>query len=630
MRNVCLLVMLVAGCGGNGNNGGDGGGGNGDMTGGGNADMGGDASPLDKCPGIAISADGVLDVDVKSIKVSGKVTLAGAPLPDEGASVRFIEKESGASATAVLSPTGTYETVLGPGVYDVLWADGTQGCDQRLTPCINGVIKSAVPLTGSGVLDLDIKAVKVSGRLSLKGATFPIAESGTVSFSLTGGGVASVQVNGADPSYELTVLPGTYTVLFTPQGACDGPLPCGTGELKSNLSLTANGVLDLDLPAVTVSGKVTVNAKPWPPASGASVVFTPVGSKAGAAIQQLGPTGTYSIVLAPGSYDVTYSGNPQQCDATTANAPCNSGKVKTAVPLTSDGVLDLDVAMIKVSGKATLKSGPFPATGSRGSITFTLDTGVAGAGSAVARPLGTGLMPTYSAALIKGTYTVGFAGNAGACDGMVPCNSGTLKTAVALSADGVLDLDVPAVRVSGQVTINGAPMATATTTRGTVLLVPAGVTGASGIGDSIASTGAANYAMTVLPGTYDVSFSGNAQLCTQATTPSIPCNRGVIKKALALSADGVLDLDVEAAKVSGQVTLNGGAMPVDPTNNAAVSWKQIGGDTISSRNFGDTGASSYAVMLVKGSYVVSFNADNNSCGGTSMVPCTDQPLVGCK
>ncbi len=620
---MCLLALLVAGCGSGNNNNGDGGGGGGDMAGGGADDMLGDASPLDKCPGVAINADGVLDVDVKSVKVSGWVTLAGAALPDEGARLVFVDKDSGASAGADLLPGGNYSTVLGPGTYDVRWSGAAGGCDQRLTPCLDGVIRAGVALTSSGVLDLDIKAVKVSGKVSFKGATLPATESGSVLFALADGTVASQVVGNGDPNYAITVLPGSYTVSFDSQGTCDGPLPCNTGVIKSALNLSSDGVLDLDVAATHVSGKVTVNGKAWSATSNASVVFSPVGGKGASASQSLTATGSYSVVLAPGSYDVSYSGNGNQCDAATANAPCNSGKLKTAVNLTSDGVLDLDAPMVKVSGKATLKGGAFPAAASKGSITFALDTA-----SVASRPLGT--TTTYSVALLKGSYTVGFAGSPSACDGMVPCNAGPLKSAVSLMADGVLDLDVPAVRVTGTVSVNGAAMATATQTRGTLSLVPAGVTGASGIGKSITAGGAASYGLTVLPGSYDVVWSGNSSLCRMASPPAIPCNSGTVMAKLSLSADGALDVDVPAARVTGQVTLNGGAMPVDPSNNATVSWKLVGGSSVSAQDFGSAGASRYTVTLLKGNYVASFDADTQSCGGTTMVPCTNQPLVGCK
>src|SRR5262249_44620257 len=71
------------------------------------------------------------------------------------------------------------------------------------------------------------------------------------------------------------------------------------------------------------------------------------------------------------------------------------------------------------------------------------------------------------------------------------------------------------------------------------------------------TTGAASYAMTLLPGTYDVTYLGNPALCGGGMPSEFPCNSGSLKTGANLAADGVLDIDVPAVKVSGTVTLKG-------------------------------------------------------------------------
>jgi hypothetical protein len=155
------------------------------------------------CPGIPLTTDGVLDIDLKAIRVSGAVTLNGAPLPNatgSRGSIVFSERKSGKGLGMDLETTGpiTYEVVIPPGVYDVRLEANPSLCLDDLPspwPCVSGPILTELNLSTDGVLDIDIPAVWVQGSITLKGAQMPPESSdrGSLVFSRQGGGSASTK-----------------------------------------------------------------------------------------------------------------------------------------------------------------------------------------------------------------------------------------------------------------------------------------------------------------------------------------------------------------------------------------------------------------------------------------------------
>jgi hypothetical protein len=293
---------------------------------GGSPDMG---SPLQSCAGVALEADGVLDVDVRSVRVSGRVTLAGGLLPDEGAALRFVQKRSGFSTTVELPQGGDYEIVLSPGTYDVWWSEGTRTCRGRRTPCVDGVLRANVAIADDGTLDLDVVPIAIQGLVSLNGAALPVDAQGSVSFALDGGGRASEPLE-AGGAYEVVLLPGSYRIGVETTESCETSiLPCTTSIVHRDRALMQSGVLDLDVRAITITGRVTVKQQSWRSTAQASIEFVQTIDDASKettrATRPVASDGRYSVVLSPGTYDVVYAGQSSRCDAATESAPCNRG-----------------------------------------------------------------------------------------------------------------------------------------------------------------------------------------------------------------------------------------------------------------------------------------------------------------
>ena len=227
-----------------------------------------------------------------------------------------------------------------------------------------------------------------------------------------------------------------------------------------------------------------------------------------------------------------------------------------------------------MSGAVTLNGASLAGnstTTSRGKIVFV---GAGGQAPATVY-LGTSGAVNYPAEALAATYDVTFVGNNFACENAtsaatlppVPCNSGPLRRAIPLAASGVLDLDVPVIRVSGTVTLDGLELGAETGSRGALTFdpgsTPTGATTGAGAA-SLGTTGPGNYAVSLLPGTYDVLFAA-ANLCGDSTAqPKLPCVGGRVKTG-ATNLDGRGAGRRPSRRVGhGRVTLRGADLPAMP------------------------------------------------------------------
>jgi hypothetical protein len=402
---------------------------------------------------------------------------------------------------------------------------------------VDGLVRSGASLTADGVFDVDLEVVDVAGAVTVNDEPLESesGDRGSVSFTLDDGGSVSFGLGTSGAvAYELALLPGSYAVTFgaNPYLCTDGPapsVPCNGGAIVESQSLTSDGVLDLDIPRVAVSGAVTLNDQPFPTHQDerGHLAF----SNEDGGWVETPPTGTtgsvtYELALMPGAYDVTWVSNPYLCSLDDVpRAPCMGGTLREGVSLTSDGVLDLDVPSVQVEGAVTLDEGEMPAApGDRGWILFTTAEG----GFATTRSLGSSGPAAYGISLMPGTFDVVFSANWSLCDGheppAVPCVGTGLLEGVSLTSSGVLDLDVPAVEVTGAVTVNGETMADEGSDRGALSFISE-----SGDGlqiSALGSDGPASYGLTVVGGTYVVRHVANAWLCSvdrPAGDGVVPC-----------------------------------------------------------------------------------------------------------
>jgi hypothetical protein len=622
-----------------------------DEDGGGGDDGGGgtDGSrPDEACKGDSITRSGTVDYDVRSVQIAGAVTLNGAPLPSavSPGQLVFVEKRTSSRVEIpVRTSSGRYTLTLTPGEYDVLYAPGSTSCgnsDIGAYPCNGGVLKANVALRASGSLDIDIPTVRVEGKATLNGSQFPsTSDRTTLVFRNASrrGAEATVALGGARGAgtYALTVLPGTHDIVFG-GASCStlttSALPCNGGIVRRGVSITASGTVDVDIPAVRVDIRPTLNGSALPSVAN---------GRGWLSLQREGvrtrfPLGTTNAnvggaTLIPGTYTIGYDANESACSSASASPmPCNSGVLRENAAITASGTLDVDIPAVRIDGRATINGSAMPsASVNRGTLSFTRKGGEAYNGTS----LGMSGTAAFGVTVLPGTYDIAYEPNESACrsrsiPGTFPCVAGVVRSNVALTASGPLDVDVPAVRIDGRVTLNGSVLPDSFNGRGAVVFSRRGVRAAV---PSLPTSGQATYSVTLLPGSYDVGYEGVPSLCNAGGNASpIPCNSGTLRPGVTLDTSGSLDLDIPSIRIEGKVTLNGSVMPdVNGSNRGALSFRMPGEPAFTTRRFDAFGQASYGATLLKGNYIVQYDGNADLCGGgdSPAAPCSSSILAGC-
>jgi hypothetical protein len=384
---------------------------------------------------------------------------------------------------------------------------------------------------------------------------------------------------------------------------------------------------------VIVSGQVTVDGAPMPNDTGnrGSLEFgNGLSAALTAGFGSSGPV-SYEIALVADEYEVVWNGEETLC-ADASAVPCNDTTLLADQALTQSGALDLDVASAAITGSVTVDGATMPDEAmARGALRFTDSEGRVVIGPS----FGTDGSVDYAITLAAGTYTVGLDGNLTLCNSAtpvgVPCMVADLFEAV-LTQDGLLDVDIPTVQVSGTITIGGQPMPDWSSARGSLWFARASAPAAEiGLTSEFGSAGVGSYWVTLVAGTYDVGWKAAPGACAQAAAP-VPCIDGPIQADVVLEQNGALDLDVEVISVSGGVTLDGATMPTAGSDRGLLAVRHVGGASTDLPGFGSMGAVDYAISLIPGEYLITHVANPSLCGDglQPQVPCMSQIVLGCE
>ncbi|HUU00193.1 MAG TPA: hypothetical protein VM425_01990 [Myxococcota bacterium] len=595
--------------------------------------------------GVSLLSDGNLDLDVSSsvissFEVSGQVTVNGAVMsPGGGGGERgriVFRPETGAVAEAGLGTGGpaTYQVELTPGSYEVSVTNDTDCLDGAI-PCQRKVLRTGLVLNGPGVLDLDLKVIDVSGALTVNGAEMqPGAgggERGQISFSDGTGSVSAGFGRSGPAAYLLKLYSGNYTVAVSNSTDCPAsglsPVPCQTRRLASGLVLESSGVLDYDLSVVAVSGAVTINgAEMSESVTGGErgrLVFSDADGELEAGLGQSDPA-TYQRSIFKGVYRVTFENDSDCPQDRPGVTPCQSEVLTETLSLTAAGVADYDLSVIQASGQLTVNGAVMPSSGNgqnRGMLVFSRTQNA----SDVQFQMGANGPATYQVVLFPGHYEVRADNLACRDDQALPCQRELLRT-VDLAGDGVLDLDLDVVSVSGSVTVNGSQMDASPNGRVRGLVVLTDGEGVS-VGAPVGVAGPAQYLMKVFAGTYRVDFT-NDDDCPLGV---VPCLGMTLRDSVQLSGNGALDLELSVLSISGQITMGAAQMP------DSVAGGERGRLFFVSEESGDSlqapvesqGPAVYQLDLYPGSYGVVFEGTDCPVAADGATPCQDILLEGC-
>jgi len=593
------------------------------------------------CAGRLINTSGALDYNLHAIHITGRVTVNGSdPGPSAGGGSRgmLIFKLAGSNQVVTVdlgvSGPATYQVFLFAGNY-AIELDNSLDCPDGPFPCGTTVLRRGLTLSTDGNLDLDVastESFEITGQVTVNGATMGSSgsgwERGRLVFTSGEGGFASADLGVSGPAtYRVTLAPGSYEIYVENDSDCpDGAIPCQRKVLYTDLPINGPGVLDLDLPVIEIMGTVTVNGLAMgSSASGgerAEIVFDDGEDRVPAGLGHSGAA-TYNLRLYAGTYDVKVQ-NSSDCPATgLPPVPCQTRTLRSGLQLTGPGTLDLDLEVIEVSGVVTVNGAAMSASssgGERGRIRFEDDEG------GVETGLGHSGPASYQVALFTGVYEVRVE-NYTDCPATgtpaIPCQERVLRSGLSLLGPGTLDLDLPVVTVSGQVTVNGTAMGNSVTgsQRGQLLFEDDEGRVSVGLGHS----GPATYLLSLYSGTYAVSFE-NTSDCPWDQVGVVPCQRRLCNAALPLQSNGVADFDLDVIQITGTVTVNGSSMPNSSSGQSrgVVIFEEQDDAGDLEVTMGSSGPATYQLVVFPGRYQIVF--DNLQCQDDQAAPCQRRVL----
>jgi hypothetical protein len=305
-------------------------------------------------------------------------------------------------------------------------------------------------LATDGVLDWDVKPARLTGALKLNGAVTGISPRGEFWLVEPETGDEALLGDTYQSTYSAAVLPKTYDLVYRFTATTLPTTTLGARHtnrvVRRRVAITGSGTLDANLDTFTVSGNVTVGGQPYT-STGGSIWLTSTTSSDEVLLHSFPSSSSYAALVAPGSYDVFYRSTPQH---TAGTGPVNNtnAKVMSAVTISGDRTLDIDVPMITLSGWLSVNG----ARTSSGTGVVMLRR--AGGDSAVLGSPGSG--GRYSARVVPGTYDVYFGGGSTDQVGRVNQNA-RLSGPVSLEQSRTdFDIDVPVVTSGATITIDGS------------------------------------------------------------------------------------------------------------------------------------------------------------------------------
>ncbi len=211
-------------------------------------------------------------------------------------------------------------------------------------------------------------------------------------------------------------------------------------------------------------------------------------------------------------------------------------------------------------------------------------------------PLGNTHDGGYAVNMIPGTYDVFYAQETSG--GTVPENKrARVLTSVPVDNDGVLDIDVEAVAISGSFTLAGEPPPSSVYEDGSIYLRNTETDDAVLLGN----THNGSYSAIVVPGNYELFY-------VQEVGGGVPSNQNAALTGVMIGAAMTLDVDVPVVDLSGYIVLSTGPVPGNASDGGQLYLRARGGDSVL---LGNSFASAYAAKLVAGTYGIYYRSETS-------------------
>ncbi len=339
----------------------------------------------------------------------------------------------------------------------------------------------------------------------------------------------------------------------------------------------------INVPSARIQGEFLLDGQPFPSSflQGANF-FLRHAATGDEVYLGLSNNQSYDRRVVPGHYDVIYEHKIGD------EVPLNTEAILVAgLDISGDMVFDIDVPSVGVGGDFLLNGVPFPVS--------NLETGRIQARdrqNGALSILGETSDQTYVARLIPGAYDLMYSRIAGTA--IVPANRLTaFRRDVAITNNGALDLDVPAITVNGQFLINGSTAPALALETGRISLLDAD----TGMKVLLGETRSQNYQVILIPNNYDLHYE------RVAGSVLVPANSSArfLTDVPVLTA-GAQDIDLPMVAISGAFRVNGEPAPNLQLERAALRLRQ-GEDEV---YLGQTTAGGFQLLVIPGTYQVHY------------------------
>lgn len=347
-----------------------------------------------------------LSIDVPRTTISGTLTLNGSKTAPTGVAATAYGlglKNAAGDGGSIAAQLGAYTASVIPGTYDVYGfvASGATGLNSYPSFLLQ---KGYVVGASAQTLNVDIPTTAVSGTITVNGAQRLATSDGLGKLTLqnatdtwTFAPTSPPYASAAGGAYAAAIVPGTYDLYY-------GVITAGTGVPSNTLVKLRTGVVigttspqtfDIDIPATTVTGTITVNGSQLDASMGNGGLHLRNAAGDDALIGTTSVAGAYSQLVVAGTYDLYYefisggAGVPYN-----QMAKLRSGIAVGSTPLT----LNIDVAASMVSGTITQLG---QSISGRPSEIAYLTLQAASGDKAL---IGSTFSATYSRYVIPGTY----------------------------------------------------------------------------------------------------------------------------------------------------------------------------------------------------------------------------------
>lgn len=542
------------------------------------------AYSCDACP-LVDAAGHVIELAI--VDFSGQYLLQGGSPPKSEYDDAILWLENASTGDRVLlgnTHDESFAVRVTPGIYDIVYELETPG---NLMPRNGRVRLRKIALFDSQSQDIDIPVTRVAGAILLNGEVPPVSEYDDARILLrdyeTGGEV--LVGNTHDGSYDIPLVPGDYDIIYridTP-----GPIaPRNDGAVLGTVALAGDAIsYPIDIPSVPLSGEFMLDGAP-PPASEYDDANVGLDSPSAGTVL-LGNTHDlgYELNVIPGDYQILYM------HETGANVPQNQRARFGAVNVVEGGVMPIEIPRVTLSGALLINGEPPPASEFDDAVVHL--QGIDGEDLVL---LGNTHDGAYQVNVIPGTYDVYYAQET--AGGTVPENKrARVQTSVAIDSDGVLDIDVEAVAISGSFTLAGELPPSSVYEDGSIYLRNTATDDAVLLGN----THNGGYSAMVVPGDYELFY-------VQEVGGSVPSNQNAALTGVTILAAMTLDVDVPVVDLSGDIVLSTGPVPVIPGDGGQLYLRARDGDSVL---LGNSFAAVYAAKLVAGSYGVYYRAETS-------------------